>query len=706
VIKYTEARPTAACDTETYRDYWSIAFKDVSSDRKRLVEMYDGLPLDRQAIAKMLRNWRIVTFNGLNYDIPMISLAMSGATCEDLKRASDDIILSGLRSWQFYDKYQVKLPDFVDHIDLYEVAPGLVGLKMYGARLHSKRLQDLPFDPDHIITPADRPVMRTYVYNDVDTTIDLYHELEPQLTLRDELSERFGIDLRSKSDAQVAEALIKQKVEQRTGQKVYKPKIVPGAFQYVAPKYMQFETPYFQSILHRVLTAKFVVRQDGYVMLPPELDYNNGKGFAIRIEGATFAMGIGGLHSKESSISFYADDEFEIHDTDVRGYYPNMILASGKSPRAMGQHFQPVFRGIVDDREIAKAKAARLKKILAGWKGDKESNVIWRATNKDFKRAKSDAEGGKVQSNGSFGKTGSPYSVLYAPEMMIQTTIGGQLSIAMLIEKYTMNGIRVISANTDGVVTLVPKDKVALKWDLTLEWEQQTNLVTEETLYKSIHSRDVNNYVAITTHGEVKKKGVFTQSGPGQPAALGMKKNPEHQICADAVTEYLSKGTPIEDTIRECQDVRLFIVARAVKGGGYYDDERLGKVVRWYYGAGETRCITTNTGATVAGSRGAVPVMELPDELPDDIDYDFYEREAYAMLDDIGVPVDDPTLAGRTGMVLARREDQKTIHTVDMSTGVALCGMRRPSRRELWIEFKRVPDGHKHCSKCIKADEL
>ena len=54
--------------------------------------------------------------------------------------------------------------------------------------------------------------------------------------------------------------------------------------------------------------------------------------------------------------------------------------------------------------------------------------------------------------NGTFGKTGSPYSVLFAPEMMIQTTITGQLALLMLIEHLETASISVISANTDGIV--------------------------------------------------------------------------------------------------------------------------------------------------------------------------------------------------------------------------------------------------------------
>ncbi|MEG7688959.1 hypothetical protein U2044_15310, partial [Listeria monocytogenes] len=68
--------------------------------------------------------------------------------------------------------------------------------------------------------------------------------------------------------------------------------------------------------------------------------------------------------------------------------------------------------------------------------------------------------GGKIMINGTFGKTGSQYSVLFAPTMLIQTTITGQLSILMLIEWHEHYGIPVISANTDGIVINCPRDKL------------------------------------------------------------------------------------------------------------------------------------------------------------------------------------------------------------------------------------------------------
>jgi hypothetical protein len=111
-------------------------------------------------------------------------------------------------------------------------------------------------------------------------------------------------------------------------------------------------------------------------------------------------------------------------------------------------------------------------------------------------------------------------------------------------------------------------------------------------------------------------------------------------------------------------------------------------------------------GNAVPKSIGARLMMTLLPYVPADIDYDYYIREAYAILQDLGVRVDDPALRGRTGQLIARLPDQKTFHIVKASTGYALCGKGRASIRESWVEQEGAPLGRAMCSKCKKADEL
>lgn len=324
--------------------------------------------------------------------------------------------------------------------------------------------------------------------------------------------------------------------------------------------------------------------------------------------------------------------------------------------------------------------------------------------------ASNKAESLKVTLNGCYGKLGSPYSIFFSPNLMIQVTLTGQLAILMLIERLELAGIHVISANTDGIISRVPRDKRNLFNAIFFDWECDTGYATEETEYISVHSQSVNSYIALKRgkNGEIeaKLKGPFAPSGPGLPGASGQKKNPNMDICSLAVVEYLKDGTPLEATIRGCTDPRKFVVVKRVTGGAMKDDQKIGKALRWYYATGvEGGFVYVKNGNAVPESIGAKLMMELPEELPDDVDYDYYIREAYATLEDLGVAAIDPKLRGRTGTLIARLPDQKTYHYVDASTGAALCGKRRSSIRESWVEIGQAP-AKGVCSKCRAQYEL
>src|ERR1035437_4274136 len=129
--------PIWVMDIECYRDYFLVMFRNVFTKETFYWELYPGsAPLG--AVEYSMSSKSIVTFNGINYDMPLLALALNGADNATLKAASDDIIMGGLKHWHVADKYGGVDLSGVDHIDLIEVAPGTAGLKIYGGRLHSK----------------------------------------------------------------------------------------------------------------------------------------------------------------------------------------------------------------------------------------------------------------------------------------------------------------------------------------------------------------------------------------------------------------------------------------------------------------------------------------------------------------------------------------------------------------------------------------
>jgi len=238
----------------------------------------------------------------------------------------------------------------------------------------------------------------------------------------------------------------------------------------------------------------------------------------------------------------------------------------------------------------------------------------------------------KICVNGSFGKLGSMYSALYAPELMIQTTITGQLCLLMLIERLEERGIRVVSANTDGIVVLARDSKAKDLENITFNWMLETSFDLERSNYRAIHSRDVNNYIAVKYDGSTKRKGIFAEPG--------LSKNPEFTIVADAIAARLAKNTPVKETIGVCKDVTKFVSIRRVTGGAVWRGQYLGKSVRFYYSKDvdvDEQISYAKNSNKVPKTDGARPLMTLPAECPIDIDIDRYVEMAEEGLKDMGV---------------------------------------------------------------------
>lgn len=599
---------TCVLDCEVYKDYFLAMFRNVKDGHVCGWDAFPGQTLDIGAIAGLLASIRVVSFNGNNFDIPLLSLALTGADCAKIKAACDAIIVNNLKPWDVEKKFGFKLLKDLDHVDLIEVAPGQASLKIYGARLHCKRLQDLPIQPDASISPTDRPILREYCANDLVNTEALYKFLLPQIELREQMTAKYGMDLRSKSDAQIAEAVIVDEVSKVMGLPVVRPEVAYGTtFRYIRPACIRFTSDVLRGLVALIDTLEFSLTANGSAGLPKEL-----ADMPIRIGSTDYQMGIGGIHSQEKCSAHVADADHILIDRDVTSYYPEIILKNNWAPDHMGSAFTKAYRAIVETRVAAKRA------------GDKVT-----------------AEALKICVNGSFGKLGSKYSKLYAPHLLIQTTITGQLALLMLIEALEVFGIPVVSANTDGVVIKCPVDSVFIMNLIVADWEARTGFTTEATEYAAIYSRDVNNYIAIKADGLAKMKGAY---GP-----VSLQKNPTNEISTEAAAKFLKYRTPVEQTIRECSDVRKFVTVRQVKGGALKDGAYLGKAVRWYYSTTAKGTIQYKVnGYTVPRSEGARPLMDIPDTFPGDVDMAWYAAEAKSILQDVGaMPAAQGTLFNR-----------------------------------------------------------
>jgi hypothetical protein len=235
----------------------------------------------------------------------------------------------------------------------------------------------------------------------------------------------------------------------------------------------------------------------------------------------------------------------------------------------------------------------------------------------------------KIVINGAYGKFGDYYSMLYSPKSLIQTTIAGQLYQLMIIERLELAGVSVVSANTDGFVSLVDDDHYLAYNQICNTWQKHTNLVLETTEYKSLFSRDVNSYMAIKLDNSYKVKGAMAYGG--------LTLNPQMNICNIAIVNLLTNNIGIEKTILENGDIKNYLTVRKVTSGATCEGEYIGKVVRWYYSK-DGKCLkTADKGNLVPDSTGAKPMMLLCDTLPTDIDYGKYISQTYKLMRALGL---------------------------------------------------------------------
>lgn len=629
-------------DVECLRNFFCVGFKHLKTGGYVYFEQSADSVLNIDKLAWMMFRYCTVGFNSNGYDILMIQLALTGASCEELKIASDYIIKSGanygtkkVTAWDFEKTYKLKIPNY-NTIDLFNVAPLEASLKAYAARLHCQKMQDLPYEESRILTKEEAREIALYNLNDLDNTELLFNQLLPEINLRIDLGKEYNLDLRSKSDAQLAEAVINSELRKITGDYPQKAFVKEGMkVQFNRPDFIKFKSPKLEAVAQAICSAQFELDGNGSPRWPDGLgEQEKGSDswqLKVELNGKIYKLGMGGLHSQEKSIAHYATDEIIIADNDVESFYPRIILNQRLFPAHLGEAFLKVYEYIVNKRVDAKGKAKALKatdKIAAA----------------GFKKI---ADCLKIVINGSFGKLGNKYSTIYAPQLMLQVTITGQLVLLMLIEMLEDAGIEVISGNTDGIISKYHKDRHDDVRAIIALWESNTNFKTEETRYKAVYSRDVNNYIAIKEEGGdesskflderlgCKTKGTYCERGSALNSVLS--KNPETLICSDAMLHFLVNETPLEETIKNCKDIRRFVSVRTVKGGGAKNGVYLGKVVRWYYAAKEYGTINyVISGNKVPLTDGAQPLMDLPSEFPNNIDYEKYLKFSTEMLYDCG----------------------------------------------------------------------
>lgn len=598
----TITKSTLFLDTECYPNYFLIMLKD-NEGNTHSFEVTRDVKLDVNRIRGLIANNLTVGFNSKTYDMPMIEAALRGWNNAMLKNLSDRIINEG--AYKVLCEYNLWMNKSYNHIDIINVAIGKASLKMYGARINTPFLQDLPYDPSMMLSYDQMKVVREYCANDIGITKDLYDYLKNEIDLRVSINKEYDVDVRSRSDAQIAEELIAKKINcnyTKGG------KSQTYDFYYSPPDYIKYNSGELNDLLDKFKAVNFKGIAGDKIL-------NNDVPSEIKINNTTYSLGIGGIHSTESKRAIVIKNDEYLIDIDVVSYYPSIILNNNYVPTHLpAEGFLNFYRQIYNERIEAKKKGDKVK-----------SNVF------------------KIILNGSFGKFGDQYSILFSPNLLIHTTITGQLSLLMLIERLEEYGFSVVSSNTDGITVHFKKADYDMFRKIIKAWENKTNFETEETRYKALYNQSVNSYIAIKEDNTLKCKGSFVESN--------LAHNPTIKVCRDAVINYLVEGKPIKEAILNYGTApENFLMVKKVTTGAYWQNKYLGKVARWYWSTeGEPiyskqentelkKDGTPKTNPKVADSDDAYPIMDLNDELVN-INYEKYIQYTYKLLETLGVVI-------------------------------------------------------------------
>lgn len=384
---------------------------------------------------------------------------------------------------------------------------------------------------ERYLHPAWKKEMEEYNDNDVFICCELVRMNQEEIRLRYMISKEYEINVLSASRSTIADKVIVKLYSKFTGfhpkrfidTKTIRRKIEVSE---ILSDKIQFSSPQLNDLLQSLHSL---------VLRGEKGEFERTFTYA----GTSYTLATGGLHSNEIPAIYVANDKQTIVDRDVASYYPNLI----RSLKVCQKHLNPkawfrIADTIVDERLEHKHLAK-----------DKSLNLIQR-----MKHTTAAACLKIVANAGIFGKMGSEKSFLCDKKAMYKVTINGQLFLLMLIERLEDAGIHVISANTDGIVTIVPKGLEETADNICHWWEKHLGLELEFTHYSKYVTEGVNSYLTVKTDGKKKFKGRMNPKIYLEDLSKGYNS----PIVAKAVTEYFINGTPVMETLRNSKSILDF----------------------------------------------------------------------------------------------------------------------------------------------------
>ena len=553
-------------------------------------------------------------YNNLHYDNPIINYIIEyedklmqyniPTICSSIFNLSKTITTSSednIDAWKHW-KYQIWFDTF-DILTMLYSNKLRVGLKEIQVTMQYPNVQEFVCDWTKPLPLEDFDSMIDYNINDIESTSELLNRCKKDVDLRIAIEDEYGVRVLSKDGVNIGMKILTQKYLEKTGLTWWDIKDLRSPMSVIPLKdvilpFIKYDSPILQRVLEDMKNQ---------IVSPGRKGYENKFVF----NNLRYSVGVGGIHSVNSpEIIIPRDDEMLI-DIDVASLYPSMLIEYEFYPKHLGKEFLEVYKQIKDER------------IEAKHNGDKVKNETL-----------------KLALNGLSGNLQNEHNFCYSPFAVMQIRINGQLLLLMLAEKLTQIGCRIVQANTDGLFVLLKKDAYSKVNSICREWEQLTKLTLEEDRFKAMYQYAINDYFAITEDNKVKEKGMFITT-----VKLGKGLTPK--IIPKAVISFFKDGIPVEDTIKNCTDIRDFLMSEKTgkqwhveymneeqqRTNRFYASTNGGYLWKWKYSndsdAKSYQNMLTASGVTLLNKFDDKPIKERK------INYRYYIMEAYKIIRDL-----------------------------------------------------------------------
>lgn len=618
------------------------------TDPYEIIEFFEGL--DEEDL--------IVTKNGLGYDWPMwLKLMKKEWTRENFTkfmRDYNDEIIEGGKRFSSRKIYRYLLDRFpFATVDIQELWNMYASLKRAVGAMGFQTILDSPISFSYEGEWTDdlkRDAIR-YGLSDCYATKYIYQQSDKELKARTTLENIYGYDVRSLGRPRLVEEIIERLFEDKTGLNPYGAK---EAYFREANIYrfgdilrrvgknstVKFSDPYlieFQELLCNYFREadegsvpaptlkKFMTDEKWEGKVPPLKDQfqfldHQKLDITLDFQGKHYRFKEGGIHLEyEGSPQYFADDRYALADIDFDAFYPSMLLKFDIFPTWMedaGFDIRDFYSTVVKMNLEEKYKV----------NGDKDLREAY-----------------KIISNLYYGKYGESFSIVGDGRLQLKTCLTGQLILLKLVEVLEAEGIEVIYANTDGLAVRYPRGRKTALDGICEQFTKALGINIEPIGVLNMWISNTNSYVWQYENGKVKGKKEYSWFTNWRNPTL------KYPIVKKAAIHYLVNNIPIEQTIKECDKILDFCEVKVAgskykmlntgkrkldeRGVNAYlnTDQVFQHTVRYYHSTSGNTLVTVFKDGSIRKHQLANSVtmaLDLPSEIPQDLDYDFYIDQA------------------------------------------------------------------------------